>query len=141
MDPAGARIANWFETLEPGTLGTIATVYAADASFVDPFNEVQGIDAIRALYAHMFATLGRPRFVVHEVIGSAPQLFMTWDFVVPRRAGELTIRGATHFRLAADGRIGMHRDYWDAAGELYAKLPMVGVLMRALRRRLAAPRR
>jgi hypothetical protein len=30
-----------------------------------------------------------------------------------------------------------HRDYWDAAGELYAKLPLVGPLMRFLARRMA----
>jgi len=31
-----------------------------------------------------------------------------------------------------------HRDYWDTAEELYAKLPLLGGLMRLLRRRLAA---
>jgi hypothetical protein len=48
---------------------------------------------------------------------------------------EQCIRGATHLRFAADGRIAMHRDYWDAAEELYEKLPVVGTLMRWLKRR------
>lgn len=139
MDSTSARIVAWFEALEPGSLDTIDSVYTADARFADPFNEVQGIEAIRRIYAHMFATLGRPRFVVHEVVGTAPSVFMTWDFIVPRARGELTIHGATHFRFSADGRIAMHRDYWDTAGELYAKLPLLGLLVRALRRRLAAP--
>ncbi|MCA0424309.1 MAG: nuclear transport factor 2 family protein, partial [Proteobacteria bacterium] len=38
-------------------------------------------------------------------------------------------------RLAADGRIAEHRDYWDAAEELYEKLPAIGALMRWLKRR------
>jgi hypothetical protein len=38
-------------------------------------------------------------------------------------------------RFAADGRVGWHRDYWDAAEELYEKLPLIGSLMRLLRRR------
>ena len=139
MDAVSARIVAWFETLQPGSLDTITSVYTADASFADPFNEVQGVEAIRRIYAHMFASLGRPRFAVNDVVGTAPQVFMTWDFVVPRARGDLTIRGATHFRLAADGRIRMHRDYWDTAGELYAKVPLLGLLVRALRRRLAAP--
>ena len=33
------------------------------------------------------------------------------------------------------GRITLHRDYWDAAEELYEKLPLVGGLMRWLKRR------
>ncbi len=32
-------------------------------------------------------------------------------------------------------RIAMHRDWWDAAEELYEKLPVVGALMRWLKRR------
>jgi hypothetical protein len=35
------------------------------------------------------------------------------------------------------GRVSLHRDYWDAAEELYEKLPVVGALMRWLRRRIA----
>jgi steroid delta-isomerase len=48
------------------------------------------------------------------------------------------VHGATHLRFAPDGRIRSHRDYWDAAGELYAKLPVLGVLMRMVQRRLRA---
>ena len=45
------------------------------------------------------------------------------------------IRGGSHLQLSANGRIALHRDYWDAAEELYEKLPVLGVLMRWLKRR------
>jgi hypothetical protein len=35
----------------------------------------------------------------------------------------------------AQGLVTLHRDYWDAAEELYEKLPVVGALMRWLKRR------
>jgi len=47
-----------------------------------------------------------------------------------------TIHGASHLRFDAAGRIAYHRDYWDAASELYAKLPLIGPVMRYLQRRL-----
>jgi hypothetical protein len=47
---------------------------------------------------------------------------------------EQTVRGGSHLKLAADGRISLHRDYWDVAEELYEKLPVVGSLMRWLKR-------
>jgi hypothetical protein len=47
---------------------------------------------------------------------------------------EQCIRGATHICFATDGRVTMHRDYWDAAEELYEKLPLLGGLMRFLKR-------
>jgi hypothetical protein len=48
---------------------------------------------------------------------------------------EQVIRGGSHLLLAADGRIAEHRDYWDAAEELYEKLPLIGGLMRWLKAR------
>jgi hypothetical protein len=45
------------------------------------------------------------------------------------------VRGGSHLQFGADGRITLHRDYWDAAEELYEKLPGVGALMRWLKRR------
>ena len=47
------------------------------------------------------------------------------------------MRGASHLVLDPQGLIVLHRDYWDAAEELYEKLPVVGALMRWLRRRAA----
>jgi len=44
------------------------------------------------------------------------------------------VRGASHLRFDAAGKVVLHRDYWDAAEELYAKLPVLGGLMRYLKR-------
>ena len=38
-------------------------------------------------------------------------------------------------KLTADGLVDFHRDYRDAAEELYEKLPLLGGLMRWLRKR------
>ena len=95
---------------------------------------MQGVAAVRRIFAHMFETLDAPRFVVREAFSEGDQAFLSWDF----HAGRFVIRGATHLRFCADGRDAGHRDYWDAAEELYEKLPVLGALMRLLRRKLAA---
>jgi len=37
-----ARLIAFFETLTPHSLAGLADIYAADARFKDPFNDVQG---------------------------------------------------------------------------------------------------
>lgn len=138
VDPRVLRIIDRFESLAEADVPRLAEIYTADAVFKDPFNEVRGTAAISRIFGHMFETLQAPRFVIHEAVVQGEQCFLTWDFSFRRASGELVVRGASHLRLAADGRISMHRDYWDAAEELYEKLPVLGVLMRFLRRRLAA---
>jgi steroid Delta-isomerase len=38
----------------------------------------------------------------------------------------------------SDGKVARHIDYWDAGKHFYEKLPLLGALLRAIRRRVAA---
>lgn len=131
------RLARFYETLTPAALDGLDQLYAPDARFKDPFNEVAGTAAIRRIFAHMFATTEAPRFEVTDRIEQGGQAMLGWTFHFALRGRALTVRGVTHLRFDADGRVTLHRDYWDAAEELYEKLPVVGGLMRALKRRLS----
>lgn len=136
------RLVHLFETLAPADLETLGRVYAADARFKDPFNEVRGVAAIQRIFAHMFEQVGEPRFIVTEKVvdDGGATLMWTFRFRSARRAGGETqvIRGVSHLKFDAAGKVSYHRDYWDAAEELYMKLPVLGMLMRGLRRVLAA---
>lgn len=140
-DARAARVVGFFEALAPADLARLGELYTDDVFFKDPFNEVRGVPAVRRIFEHMFVSLDGPRFVVHEVIVERDQCFLTWDFVFRLKRGggdPITVRGGSHLRFAADGRVAWHRDYWDAAEELYEKLPLIGALMRWLRRRVNA---
>jgi steroid Delta-isomerase len=131
------RAVEFFETLSLPALDRIDDVYAADAFFKDPFNEVHGLPAIKQIYRHMFTQVDAPRFVVTMRVLQGDDAFLTWDFLFRMKrfsAEPQCIRGATHLRFDGDGRICVHRDYWDAAEELYEKLPVLGGLMRVLKR-------
>jgi ketosteroid isomerase-like protein len=136
-----ARLVGFFETISLADVGQIGAFYTDDADFKDPFNQVRGIPAITAIFAHMFEQVDAPRFVVRETVLEGDAALLVWDFEFafrkPLPAGQQCIRGCSHVRFAPDGRVAWHRDYWDAAEELYEKLPLIGSLMRWLRRRSA----
>jgi ketosteroid isomerase-like protein len=134
-----SRVVAFFEHLKPADLAQLGQFYASNARFKDPFNEVQGLAAIEGIFRHMFAALEHPRFVITGRVEQGAQCFLTWEFRFAFRSYaqgvEQTIRGASHLVLDDAQRISLHRDYWDAAEELYEKLPGLGVLMRWLKRR------
>ncbi len=118
-----------------------ARFYAADASFKDPFNEVRGLAAIERIFRHMFVQVESPRFVVTSRFDGDDGAMLLWEFHFRTRglgAEAMCVRGASHLRFDAAGRVAEHRDYWDAAGELYARLPLIGAPMRLLLRLGAA---
>ena len=137
-DARVARIVALFEALTPDDLARLGEVYHPQARFKDPFNEVQGLAPIRQVFEHMFVALDEPRFVVHDIVVQHDQCFLSWDFLFrfKRFSRELqTVHGSSHLKFDAAGVIVLHRDYWDAAEELYEKLPVVRALMRWLKRR------
>jgi ketosteroid isomerase-like protein len=131
-------VVAWFETLTPDTVARIDAIYAPDAFFKDPFNEVRGVAAIRRVFEHMFVQVRNPRFRITERWEHERGVALVWDFTFESGGSKRTVRGASHLRLAPDGRIAYHRDYWDVAEELYEKVPLLGGLMRAIKRRLKA---
>jgi steroid delta-isomerase len=132
------RLIGWYETLCPQTLERIPELYAADARFKDPFNEVAGCAAIERVFAHMFETTEAPRFRIVARVAGEREAFVSWMFGFRALRREFEIRGATHLLFDAHGKVVVHRDYWDAAEELYAKLPVLGALVRLLGRRFTA---
>ena len=133
-----AALAHFYGTLQPSSLGRIGELYAPEARFQDPFNDVVGTAAIARIFEHMFATVAAPRFVVTTRIVQGRDAMLGWDFHLKLSGRDTVIRGVTHLQFDDAGRVVLHRDYWDAAEELYSRLPLIGGLMRWLRRKLSS---
>ncbi len=131
-------LLDWYSQLSPTSLLQIGQFYTPDARFKDPFNDVTGIAAIQQIFEHMFSHTDGPRFVIIDQLANTEQAFVTWDFHCGVRGRQLCLRGASQLRFAADGRIVLHRDYWDPTEELWQQLPLLGGPVRWLRRRFSA---
>jgi len=66
-------LLDWYSTLSPVTLSQAGDYYHCDAQFKDPFNEVVGVTAIKAVFEHMFSTTENPRFILHDRIKEGQQ--------------------------------------------------------------------
>lgn len=136
------RLIAFYQELTPESVARFPEFYSDDAYFKDPFNEVHGVQAISRIFSHMFRQVEAPSFVVTERIVGTNGVMLAWEFryrVRLLRRGETQLmRGVSHLRFAADGKVNYHRDYWDAAEELYAKLPVIGGMMKCLQRAFAS---
>ena len=137
MSPRVQRLRDFWERLAPASLARLEAIYADDVHFRDPFNDVRGRDALRAILAGMFEKLEAPAFRVREAIEEGEGVLLVWDFDFRARGKPWRIHGVSLLRFDAGGRVMAHHDYWDAAGELYAKLPVIGGAFRWLARRFA----
>ncbi len=136
---ATAHLARFFEALTPQSVPQLHALYDAQAHFKDPFNEVQGLPEIERIFRHMYVALDGPHFVITSQLVDGAQAFLTWEFRFRFKRFDThtlqTVRGGSHILFNEQGLVTLHRDYWDAAEELYEKLPLLGGVMRWLKKK------
>lgn len=127
-------LIQFYNDFSPASVARFPEFYSDDAWFKDPFNEVRGIAAIQHIFTHMFRQVDAPRFSVTEKVVDADGAMLVWEFHFRVRLlgqGKMQVmRGVSHLKFAADGKVCYHRDYWDTVEELYVKLPLIGAVVR-----------
>ncbi len=137
MRPIDAYVAFW-ETVTPSGLDRLDRVFAPDIRFQDPFNDIRGHDALRAVLAPMFRHLDDPRFVVTRTADAGDGVWLLrWDFACRFRGRDWGFPGMSEVCLGPDGRAVAHIDHWDSGTHFYARLPLLGGVVRLIRRRMA----
>jgi SnoaL-like domain len=133
-----AQLAEFFEKLTPESVAQLPNIYDAQARFKDPFNEVQGLAEIERIFRHMYVALDGPHFVITGQLVDGAQAFLTWEFRFRFKRFDTqtlqVVRGGSHVVFNDQGLVTLHRDYWDVAEELYEKLPLLGGVMRWLKK-------
>ena len=137
--PLIKEVIKRFEGLSLETVDHLIDLYSTDAFFKDPFNEVSGRRDIKKIFVHMFEQVDQPKFIVLTEISNLNQACLTWEFRFrfKNESHQQVIRGCSWLTISHN-LITEHRDYWDAAEELYEKLPLIGSLMRFLKKKLRA---
>lgn len=139
IEAAARRYADFWRELEPETTGRLRELAAPELRFVDPFNDLRGRDTVVAMLNHMFQSVEQVRFDITRTAVDREVAFYRWDFtckVRGRRIG-VAIAGMSEVRFDAAGLVLSHIDHWDAASQVYARLPLLGGLLRQVRRRFA----
>jgi len=142
-DPVGEGLrayAGFFAAMTPETLDRLDALVCDDVHFRDPFNDVRGRTAMKAVFAAMYRDCTDIGFTIDGVVRQGDEAFLKWTFRFrPRRFGGrvpwLAV-GVSEVHFAPDGRVSAHLDHWDAGSQLYARLPLLGPLVRFVRRRL-----
>ncbi len=138
-DRAAAYVA-FLETLTPERLPELSGYLALQARFVDPFNDVTGREAVIQVFAKIFEDLTEVDFAARDLACGEGACFFAWTLGGRlRRSGRpIAFEGVTELRLDENGRIATHVDHWDVASQLYARVPVLGWILTAIRRRLSA---
>lgn len=130
------RYAAYFATVSPASLDRLSDVFTDDVEFRDPFNHTRGLGAVRRVFERMYESIEGPRFDVLHTVADGRIGYLKWRFSGRLRGRPFSFVGMSEI-VFRDGKAAVHVDYWDAASEVYEKVPLLGRVLRVLRRRIA----
>ncbi|MEQ1802322.1 MAG: nuclear transport factor 2 family protein [Gammaproteobacteria bacterium] len=114
-----------------------ASVYAPEGYLNDTLVGIDGADRIEAYFGH---TIEKSRLLKVEFLDRAPvgtDWYVRWRMTVVadglNGGDEVVTYGVTQFRFDADGRVLIHKDFWDAGTGIYEQLPVLGGLIGRIR--------
>lgn len=139
-DPLDRYIA-FFEGMTEGDIARIPDVFAPDARFKDPFSDIRGHEKLQRLFAAMLRDVRDYRLSVDAHVRDGDTGWLKWTMsghVRSLGAERWVVTGVSIVRFNEQGQVLEHIDYWDAASQMYERLPIIGWVLRRIRGRLAA---
>ena len=140
------RYVEFMEAIRSAVPAALPAVVSPDIHFRDPFNETFGIAHYTRVLEDMIEKLDELEIAVTHAALAAPRhgATVTLGLLRWRLSGRLSalggrawqVTGCSELAFADDGRECAHFDHWDAAGQLYESLPLIGRCLRYVRGRL-----
>lgn len=116
-----------------------AQVYAPNALLYDTLKLVEGASAIAEYFEATAKRASGVTVRVEDVARVSERHYLRWcmDITWSRFKKGQTTRsaGVTLLRFDGEGRVALHYDFWDSAGGFFEHLPLLGPLIRAVKRR------
>jgi len=136
-----ARFTEFLREWNPETIAdSVQAVYASEAYFNDTIKEMNSNKRIAHYLAKSLEATETVRIEVLDVARSGVDYYFRWVMDIKFRNlnnGDWTqSEGMSQIRFNHEGKVLLHRDFWDAAGGLFVYMPVVGSLLKWIKGRL-----
>ena len=131
-----------YQHLSKDNLHLLKDMYREDIEFVDPAHRICGIKALTGYFASLYGGIDSINFSFAEPMVRENSGYVRWEmrFSHKRIAGGtlVTVEGATFVKIDDDGKVYFHRDYFDLGALVYEHVPLIGTLIKTIKKRLGA---
>ncbi len=128
----------FYREFDTESLAKIRAIYDEDARFSDPIHEIKGLESIERYFSSAMAGVTACRFDFDRVSVTEETAFLEWRmrFMHPRLAKhEICVKGISVIEFQE--KVIAHVDYYDVGEMLYEHVPLLGRVIRRLKRRLS----
>ena len=90
---------NLFGNLSPDNINEFDNLISKNIIFVDPFNNIKGINAFKNIFYYMFENVKEPRFFILDYSMNKQRVFLKWKMTFFAFKSLQTIKGMSELIL------------------------------------------
>jgi hypothetical protein len=129
-----------YQGLDKNNLSQLGLVYSDNINFIDALHNLKGLDQLSDYFSHLYGHLLYCNFNIEEVIQEEGKASIIWtmQYAHPKinKGKAIFVNGSSHLKF--NEKIYYHRDFLDMGQMLYEHLPLLGGVIRTLKKRVAS---
>jgi hypothetical protein len=114
-------------------------IYSNNVIFVDAVERIEGLDELQRYFNRLYKNISFCRFDIEQTIVGQGQASVIWTMTFSHqrlKSGKsIEVHGCSHLKFTE--KIYYHRDYLDLGEMVYEQLPLLGRVIKLVKRRIS----
>jgi len=128
----------YFTLMKLGDNSGLDEIYADDVTFIDPIHKISGLENLKSYFKKLDSNLIEGSFQFTDEISSDNKVYLQWEMTVKLNQPKKIIKTSGISVLIVDQKIIQQRDYFDAGELFYENIPVLGSIIRFLKKKIAS---
>jgi ketosteroid isomerase-like protein len=129
-----------YRHLNSENLDTLAQIYSEEIIFIDPAHRISGLAQVKNYFGKLYSNLDSIEFDFVHHLRQKDVAYVQWRMVMShprlRKGNPVTVEGLSRLEFDAEEMVKVHRDYFDLGEMLYENLPLIGMVVTSIKKRL-----
>jgi len=130
-----------YNGLTLGNLDTLEQIHSVEISFQDQVHSIHGLKELTIYFAKLYRTVSSVKFELTNILAHDNDALIERNLSLshPKLSNGkvILVEGTRSLTFDQDGKVCHRRDYLDLGAMVYECFPLLGSLIRYLKRRLA----
>lgn len=131
-----------YKDLSRNNLERLQEIYSRDIIFSDPAHEIRGLTSLQNYFRKLYEHIESIAFDFHHQQQVGSDAYVQWEmtFRHPRiaRGKPVMVPGISFLKFDESGKVHRHRDYFDLGTMLYEHVPLLGALIKKIKKGLGS---
>ena len=131
------KFKNYFAKMDFDNDSILDDIYSKNVVFKDPIHEINGIEHLSKYFKKLNDNLieGSFQFLDESTIGN--KTFISWEMNLRLKKPNKNVKASGISVLTIEEKIVSQRDYFDAGELFYENIPVLGGIIRFLKKKIA----